>query len=62
MRAKRLFIVSIVPPRGATIEEMNRYVEVAVRSFCGGMDPQEPMFDLDKSTVNVQHIKQQLLR
>lgn len=59
---KRIFLVSFEVPPHATVEEMEAYVESAVRCFCGGMDPREPMFNLEKDSVTVQHVKKTLLR
>jgi hypothetical protein len=55
-RKRVTFRVSFVPPARATNKEMSRYVLDAVVSACGGYNPEEPMFDLERSTVKVQNV------
>ncbi len=59
---RQLFLVAFDVPRGATVAEVENYVENAVRAHCGGLDPAEPMFDLDRGSVAVQRVKMGLLK
>jgi hypothetical protein len=50
---KRQFLVTIDMPPDADVTEATEYIEEAVMCWRGGMDPQEPMADLDARSVLV---------
>jgi hypothetical protein len=50
---KRQFLVTFDMPPGATVADAVAYVDNAVAVYRGSMDPEEPMSDLDNSTVKV---------
>lgn len=50
--------VTLAVPEGATTPRVTDYVRSAVKTHCGGLDPQgDPMFELDKDTVKVSLLK-----
>lgn len=51
--AKRKFTVEVEIPEGCTVTEMKEYIRLAVRCWAGGMDPEDPIYDLDKDSVKV---------
>lgn len=53
---RREFVVSLEMPWGVTVPEMEQYIEVAVGTWHGGMDPDAPIFDLDGDTVRCHRI------
>lgn len=55
-RKKLTFKVTLVPPRGATVGDCRAYIEDAVISLKGTYHPDEPMSELDRTTVRVSHI------
>ena len=53
---KRHFIVTVDVPEGVTITEMAGYIHGAVRVEAGSLNPDEdPLFYLDRESINVQH-------
>lgn len=54
---KKQFIVTIDMPYGAWPSEAQKYVRDAVKCHCGGLDPKDRMFWLDRSKVTVKAIK-----
>lgn len=54
-RAQTTILASVrleLPP-GANTKAAVDYVRSAVRSWCGGLDPEDPMFDLERNSVKV---------
>jgi hypothetical protein len=47
------FRVEFDLPPGATAAEAGEYIEGEVRAGCGGLDPRDPMFHLDRESVRV---------
>lgn len=48
------FVVRLAVPEGVTIREMQAYVQAAVKSWRGGLCPDDdPLFDLDSDKVKV---------
>ena len=62
MTMRRMFLVSFAVPSGATVEEMTGYVQDAVRSYCGGLDTRDAMFNLDRKSVLAEHVKKTHLK
>lgn len=66
MKRKRVeFMVSLVPPDGATPSMLREYIEDAVGTWCKsfkppGADPEDPegnpLFDLDRDTIRVSRL------
>jgi hypothetical protein len=56
MKAK--FIVEVKLPECVSAERMRLYIQTAVRAWCGGMDPQDPIYDLSRKDVRVRHERQ----
>lgn len=48
-----VFRVTIEAPRGSTKQQCEGYVRAAVQSHCGGLDPADPMFELNRDCVRV---------
>lgn len=48
-----VFNVTVTLPPGMNLKDMQDYVRDAVKSYKGGMDPQDPTFHLDPDTVRV---------
>lgn len=60
---KRIFAVlrvSLEVPEGATMQAAMNYVRTAVQAWKGGMDPQNPMFNLDPDKVTVSPLEQRV--
>lgn len=55
-KATRQFLVTLTLPPGVTVEEARIYVEEAVAVWCGGKDPESPIFDLDGKSVRVKSV------
>ncbi len=53
---KILFTVTVDLPGTATVEEMRAYIETEVRAGSGGRSPEDPLFYLDKESVEVRYI------
>ena len=47
------YTVSVEKPEGVTHAQMVGYIEDAVRTFKGGLFPDDPLFDLNKDSVKV---------
>lgn len=50
---KKAFIVQIDVPSGVFVQDVREYIEQAVISHCGGLNPSDPLFELDRSSVEV---------
>jgi hypothetical protein len=50
---KRQFIVTLNMPPDAAVSEAVDYIDEAVACWRGGLDPDDPMYQLDNSTVKV---------
>ena len=50
---KREFIVGLDMPPGVTLEEMAAYIEESVRCLIGTKMPEEPIWHLDRDSVEV---------
>lgn len=50
------FMVSLKRPVGSTIEDVQTYIEDAVRSWAGGFHPDDLLFKLDKDSVSVKYV------
>lgn len=48
-----VFRVNILVPTGANMQDCENYIRKAVQSDAGGLDPADPMFNLDASLVRV---------
>lgn len=48
-----VFRVNIKVPDGANMQDCENYIREAVQTFCSGMDPDHPIFNLDASLVRV---------
>ena len=53
---KRQFIVEVEMPEDVTITEMSNYIHGAVGCECGSLHPDNPLFDLDRDSIKVQHL------
>ncbi len=47
------FSIKIEAPEGVGKEEMKEYIKDAVGSWCKGMNPEHPIFDIDRDTITV---------
>lgn len=47
------FVVTLDVPEGATAEDMQYYVREEVAAGCGNRDPADPIFNLDRDSVQV---------
>ena len=52
------FLVTLDLPDGVTPAELAEYIDDAVCSWCKGQDPEDPIFDLDRESVNVALVKE----
>lgn len=50
------FVVTFDLPRNATAAEARGYVKDSVAACCGGLHPEEPMFELDRASVKVHRL------
>ena len=50
---RRMFMVQVEMPEGATVEDMRAYIWDAVATWKGQLHPDEPIFDLDSDKVRV---------
>jgi len=50
---KRTFTVAIDIPKGAGVREAKEYIDMAIRSSCGCLHPEDPMRALRRSSVVV---------
>ncbi len=56
MRTK--FVVSVEIPEGASVAEMQAYIDDAVAGWAGSLNPHDdPLFDLDRSKVKVTKLR-----
>ncbi len=46
-------LIKLTAPPGSNAHMVANYVREAVKSHCGGLDPQDEMFELDRNTVRV---------
>ncbi len=53
MKLQYHYVVAVERPDGVTHAQMADYIEDAVRTFKGGLSPDDPLFDLDKDSVKV---------
>jgi len=53
----RLFLVTIDVPDGATIAEMEQYIEEAVSVWAGSKDQTEKVHRFDRSSVKVRRVQ-----
>ena len=54
-KAKRsAFLITVDIPEGCTTKEMKDYIEEAVTTWHGSMDPEHPLFNLDGDSVRVE--------
>jgi hypothetical protein len=53
---KRKFVVTVEMPPWATVRDMTNYIRDAVQTCRGGLDPEDPVFDLDPEKVKVKSI------
>lgn len=51
------FEVSLEMPNGATKAEVREYILTEVMAGCGGLNPVNPMFDLDRASVSVKGLR-----
>lgn len=56
-RKEMVFTVRLIPPPGATKADMRRYVENAVLSEVGYAPPEDPISDLNRADIHVEHAK-----
>lgn len=54
----RKFIVELEVPALVTIPEMCSYIEEAVSTWVGGMDPEDPMQELDRENIKVKLLRE----
>jgi hypothetical protein len=54
---KRSFIVTLEVPSGVTIGAMCGYIEDEVKAGIGHYPPEDPIFNLDRSSVRVRVMK-----
>ena len=54
----RKFEVSLVMPVGATLKDMEEHIRDAIRIECGHLDCDNPIAELDRSSVVVKAVKQ----
>lgn len=52
-------LVSFDLPAGASKGEALAYVHSAVVASCGGLHPAEPMFELDRKSVETQRVHEE---
>lgn len=51
------FVVSVAIPEGVTTGDMTAYIEQAVRTWAGSKSPDDPIYDLDRASVKVRHVR-----
>lgn len=51
------FEVSLDLPSGATKADVREYILTEVMAGCGCRHPEDPMFDLDRTSVSVKGLK-----
>lgn len=51
------FLVTMDLPRGATVADAKKYLEDEIKAACGGLNPMEPLFNLDRNSVRVMQIR-----
>jgi hypothetical protein len=49
------YIVSVVLPEGVNAKMMREYIQSAVASWRGGLDPEDPLFELDGRLASVRN-------
>jgi len=54
----RRFEVTVEIPAGVTVREMEGYIREAVQCWVGHMDPEEPIWAIDKDKVRVKRVKE----
>ena len=55
---RKSFKVTLDVPEGVSIAEMRDYIETAVRTWCGGGCPDDPIFQLDGDSVKVTQLRE----
>lgn len=55
---KLAFLVTVEHPAGCSIEAVKEYIKYAVQSWKGGLDPSNPLFDLDPEEVTVKRVEE----
>ena len=56
-RKEMVFVVRLVPPSGATKADMRQFIENAVLSEVGYALPEDPISDLNRADIRVEHAK-----
>ena len=56
-RKEMVFVVRLIPPPGATKADMRRYIENAVLPEVGYALPEDPVSDLNRADIRVEHAK-----
>lgn len=51
--------VQIELPRGVSVDRAVGYTVDALASHCGGLDPQDPMFALNRESIGVKLVKKE---
>lgn len=54
---KEIYEVKIVVPEGVSLSFMRDYIHEAVGTWCKGMNPDLPIFDLDREKITVKRVK-----
>lgn len=52
--------VRLAVPAGANAPMIQNYVRDAIRTHCGGLDPKDEMFELDRASVTVSLLKKEV--
>jgi hypothetical protein len=55
VRKAMSFVVTLIPPPGATAPDIREYIRESVASNKGQYRPEDPIFELDPRSVVVRH-------
>lgn len=53
---QRQFIITLDMPKSATLDEMEIYLTKAIEIWKGSLDPENPISELDSTSVKVKRI------